>query len=176
MARASHADRVRPGMQVTFRQHECSELLHPHPVYLTSSRHVCEPDRGRWGPRAQWDTWSPAGWFAESVFSAAAASFENPDWVSVSLNAYRGRFLTDEPTDPLYDDVRAVVAETEQIGVPTLMIQGEADACDPPEASEHLESYFADYRRVVLSGVGHFPHREAPQEVLEHLRRHLADH
>jgi pimeloyl-ACP methyl ester carboxylesterase len=124
--------------------------------------------------RAQWDTWSPAGWFDESEFRATAAAFENPDWAAVSLNAYRSRFLIDEMLDPAYDDVRAAVSASERLGVPTLMIQGGADACDPPEASENLESYFDDYQRVVLPGVGHFPHREAPREVLTHLRRHLA--
>jgi pimeloyl-ACP methyl ester carboxylesterase len=45
------------------------------------------------------------------------------------------------------------------------MIQGAADSCDPPSTSEGLEEYFADYRRIVVDGVGHFPHREAPNLV-----------
>ena len=72
------------------------------------------------------------------------------------------------------DDVRAALAETERIEVPTLMIQGAADECDPPETSDGLDVHFVDYRRVVLEGVGHFPHREAPQEVLTLIRQHLA--
>ncbi|WP_188940716.1 alpha/beta fold hydrolase [Nakamurella endophytica] len=126
--------------------------------------------------REQWETWSPPGWFDDDEFRATARAFENPDWVAVTLQAYRFRFDPDEPLDPHYDDIRATVAATEHLSVPTLMIQGGADHCDPPEASEGLEGHFDDHRRVVIAGVGHFPHREAPDEVLAQLRRHLARH
>jgi pimeloyl-ACP methyl ester carboxylesterase len=46
------------------------------------------------------------------------------------------------------------------------MIQGAADTCDAPSESEGLDQYFtAGYQRLVLEGVGHFPHREAPEAV-----------
>jgi len=124
--------------------------------------------------REQWLTWSPPGWWDEAEFAATAEAFDNPDWVDVTLNAYRTRFLDAEPRDPRYDGVRSGVAAVDRIAVPTLMVQGAADACDPPTSSEGLEEAFSDYRRVVLDGVGHFPHREAPAQVarlaLEHLR------
>ncbi|NAZ86128.1 alpha/beta fold hydrolase [Kineococcus indalonis] len=126
--------------------------------------------------REQWATWSPPGWWDEAEFAATARAFANPDWTDVTLNAYRTRFLPDEPRDPRYDDVRARVAATARIGVPTLMVQGGADACDPPASSEGLEGSFDSYRRVVLDGVGHFPHREAPQEVSRLLLQHLDAH
>lgn len=48
------------------------------------------------------------------------------------------------------------------------MIQGGADACDPPSESEGQERYFAGgYQRVVLDGVGHFPAREASNAVAD---------
>jgi pimeloyl-ACP methyl ester carboxylesterase len=54
------------------------------------------------------------------------------------------------------------------------MIQGEGDSCDPPSESEGQERYFSGgYRRVRLNGVGHFPAREAPDEVLHHVMAHL---
>jgi pimeloyl-ACP methyl ester carboxylesterase len=48
------------------------------------------------------------------------------------------------------------------------------DSCDPPATSEGLEDYFDDYRRVVIRGAGHFPHREAPDAVLREVITHLA--
>jgi hypothetical protein len=36
-----------------------------------------------------------------------AQSFRNPDWVAITLNAYRSRFLADEPRDPRYDRLGA---------------------------------------------------------------------
>nr|WP_196791992.1 alpha/beta hydrolase [Motilibacter deserti] len=125
--------------------------------------------------REQWSTWSPPGWWDEAEFAATATAFANPDFAAVTLNAYRTRFLADEPRDPRYDDVRGAVSGSGRIAVPTLMVQGVADACDPPESSEGLEDWFDDYERVVLDGVGHFPHREAPGAVaslvLTQLRR-----
>jgi len=126
--------------------------------------------------RAQWDTWSPPGWFDEDEFAATAQSFANPDWVDITLNAYRARFDDREPRDPSYDGLRERVAAVERLAVPTLMIQGGADACDEPAASEGLEEFFsAGYRRAVLDGVGHFPHRESPSQVAELVDRHLRD-
>ncbi|SHF58201.1 Pimeloyl-ACP methyl ester carboxylesterase [Jatrophihabitans endophyticus] len=126
--------------------------------------------------REQWDTWSPAGWYEPAEFEATAASFANPDWVAVTLHAYRSRFREDEPRDPRYDDVRAAVAGTDRIDVPTLMVHGGADECDPPETSWGQAGHFGSYRRVVVDGAGHFPHREDPAAVLAAVTEHLARH
>jgi len=126
--------------------------------------------------RRQWETWSPAGWWDEAEFEATAAeAFRHPDWPAVTLSAYRARFLPDEPLDPRYDRERRRLADIGRLDVPTLVVQGAADSCDPPSTSEGLEEYCADYRRIVVDGVGHFPHREAPdlvaKVVLDHLSR-----
>jgi pimeloyl-ACP methyl ester carboxylesterase len=55
------------------------------------------------------------------------------------------------------------------------MIQGESDFCDAPSESEGLEAYFTGrYQRVLLDGIGHFPHREAADVVATGILRHLA--
>lgn len=118
--------------------------------------------------RLQWDTWSPPGWFDEAEFQATAESFRHPDWAAITLNAYRARWIAGEATDPRYAALQQKLSETESIAVPTLMIQGAADSCDAPSESEGQEHLFtAGYRRILLEGVGHFPHREAPQPVAE---------
>ena len=112
----------------------------------------------------------------EDEFAATAQSFANPDWVDITLNAYRFRFDDREPQDPRYDGLRERLVGVERLAVPTLMIQGGADACDEPSASVGLEEFFsAGYRREVLDGVGHFPHRESPARVAELVDRHLRD-
>jgi len=111
--------------------------------------------------KIQWATWSPPGWFTEEAFARAAQSFLNPDWVDITLHGYRSRWRT-EPLDPRYHSQRSVVASTERLCVPTLMIQGGVDACDPPAESEGQDGFFQrGYRRLVIEGVGHFPAREA---------------
>jgi pimeloyl-ACP methyl ester carboxylesterase len=81
--------------------------------------------------RIQWETWSPTGWFEEAAFERVAESFRNPDWAAITLHGYRSRWQS-EPLDPRYQAQRTTVADTEHLGVPALMVQGCADACDPP--------------------------------------------
>jgi pimeloyl-ACP methyl ester carboxylesterase len=54
------------------------------------------------------------------------------------------------------------------------MIQGADDFCDEPSGSADQDRFFtAGYRRVLLDGVGHFPHREAPDEVAQSIDDHI---
>ncbi|GIH12452.1 alpha/beta fold hydrolase [Rugosimonospora africana] len=127
--------------------------------------------------RIQWDTWSPPGWFSDDEFDAIATAFRNPDWAAITLNADRSRFLPGEPRDPRYNGLRERIAETDRLSTPTLMVQGGSDYCDYPEHSEGLADRFTGgYRREVLDGVGHFPHREATDAVVELAHRHLSTH
>jgi pimeloyl-ACP methyl ester carboxylesterase len=118
--------------------------------------------------RIQWDTWSPPGWFDETEFMATAAHFSDPDWAAITLNAYRSRWVPGEALDPRYEALQQRLHDIEHVATPTLLIQGGADTCDGPQESEGLDQYFsAGYQRLVLEGVGHFPHREAPQVVAD---------
>jgi pimeloyl-ACP methyl ester carboxylesterase len=125
--------------------------------------------------RIQWETWSPPGWLDETEFSKTAEDFSNPDWVNITANAYRFRWREGEAWDSRYDSLQRKLQEIEVLSTPTLMIQGRSDFCDPPSESEGLEGYFkAGYHRMLLDGVGHFPHREAPDAVATGILRHLA--
>jgi len=124
--------------------------------------------------RIQWETWSPRGWFDDAEFDRTAESFRSPDWVEISLNAYRARWLQGEAWDARYDALQERLGEVEYLSTPTLMIQGLSDYCDAPEESEGLERFFTgSYRRIVLENVGHFPHREAPGLVAEAVLDHF---
>jgi pimeloyl-ACP methyl ester carboxylesterase len=125
--------------------------------------------------RIQWEGWSPPGWFSDGEFETAADSFRNPDWVAITLHGYRSRWRQ-ETLDGRYQRQRDVVAATERLSTPTLMVQGAEDRCDPPGESAEDQRYFmGGYRRVVLDGVGHFPAREAPVRVAEEIVTHLQD-
>ena len=127
--------------------------------------------------RFQWETWSPSGWFTEEDFKAAARAWENPDFAAITLNSYRSRWLLHEPRDPRYNEVQSKLSKAERIDVPTLMIQGGSDFCAAPGESEGLEQCFtADYERIVTSGAGHFPHREATDTVADAILSWLIRH
>jgi pimeloyl-ACP methyl ester carboxylesterase len=124
--------------------------------------------------RIQWETWSPPGWFDETEFRATAQAFANPDWPEITLNAYRSRWRS-ESFDPRYDALQQRLMQIENLTTPTLMIQGGSDFCDEPASSEGQERFFsAGYRRLLLDGVGHFPAREAPEEVSQAVMEHLS--
>ncbi len=79
--------------------------------------------------------------------------------------------------DPRYEPLERRLGETEQLACPTLMIQGGSDFCDEPRSSEGLDRFFTgSYRRVVLDGSGHFPHREDPLGVAKAVTAHLQEH
>ena len=125
--------------------------------------------------RIQWDAWSPEGWFDEAEFARTAESFLNPDWIAITANAYRSRWLEGEAWDSRYDALQRRLGEVDVLATPTLMIQGGADRCDAASESEGLDEHFAGgYRRLVLDGVGHFPHREAPNDVADTILHHLS--
>jgi pimeloyl-ACP methyl ester carboxylesterase len=52
--------------------------------------------------------------------------------------------------------------------VPTLVLHGDADACNNPVTSADKEKFFASrYGRQLLPGIGHFPQRETPDTVAD---------
>ena len=94
--------------------------------------------------------------------------------VAITLHGYRSRYVQ-EVCDARYDGLQDRLRTIDRVDVPTLMVQGAADACDPPELSEGQETYFAaGCTRIVLDGVGHFPPREAPEKtaaaIISHFR------
>jgi pimeloyl-ACP methyl ester carboxylesterase len=124
--------------------------------------------------RAQWDAWSPAGWYTEAEFKETADSWEGDDFPEVVLHSYRSRWGHAE-LDSEYAELQKRFESTETIGVPTVLIHGELDHCELLETTEGAEKYFTGgYRRDVISGAGHFPQREAPERVGSAILDHLA--
>ena len=119
-----------------------------------------------------WLNWSPPGWFSETVFEQTALSFQNPDWVDITLHSYRARWDEAEP-DPRSAWLEAQIKATPQLAVPTMYFQGEVDGVNPPSVTVSMPDKFSDFEMVKLPGVGHFTQREAPAEVAAHLLRHF---
>ncbi len=120
-----------------------------------------------------WENWAPEGWFDEATFDAVARSFENPDWVDVTLHSYRARWDEAEP-DPSSVWLEDKVKATKTLSLPALFFQGEVDGVNPPPVSESVaEKFTGPFERILLPGVGHFPTREAPDAVAERLIMHF---
>lgn len=123
--------------------------------------------------RTMWDTWSPPGWFDEPTFDAVARSFENPDWAAITVHSYRVRWQEAVP-DPACAALARAALEATHIAVPTLVLHGDDDRCVRLDSSADKDRFFTGgYERVLLKDVGHFPTREAPRVVGEHLASFL---
>ena len=119
--------------------------------------------------RTMWDTWSPPGWYTDGDFLAAAAAFDNADWPEVTAHSYSHRW-GHAAGDPAYDADEAALNPTPVLDLPTLVLHGEQDTVTLPAMSAGKEHFFrGPYRRQMLPGVGHFPQREAPEQVLAQL-------
>jgi pimeloyl-ACP methyl ester carboxylesterase len=64
-------------------------------------------------------------------------------------------------------DLRHAIAK---LSVPTLVIVGEQDRITPPAAAVELVGSLPDGHLAVISGAGHLPMLERPQDVNDHLR------
>lgn len=119
--------------------------------------------------RMMWETWAPPGWFDAAEFEATAAAFVGSDWADVSLHSYRQRWGHADG-DPRYAADDAALNPAPPLALPTLVLHGDADTCNHPDSSAGKEHWFSGfYRRELLPGIGHFPPREAPALVAQHL-------
>ena len=129
------------------------------------AREALEADR-RKVCRFLWQTWSPSLKFTEEEFALTASSWDNPDWVDVTLHSYRSRWggaPKDEGFGALYKRLEA----HPKITVPTTVLHGEEDGATLVAATaKQAASFSGEYRREALPGVGHFIPRERPGAVL----------
>jgi pimeloyl-ACP methyl ester carboxylesterase len=132
-------------------------------------------ERGRAGLEANrrafcrllWELWSPDWRFDDVTFERSAVSFDNPEFVAVTIHSYRQRFGY-APGDPALEPIEALLAAQPKITVPTIALQGETDGVHPPETSEkHGVHFTGPFARRMLPKVGHNPFQEAPQATAE---------
>jgi pimeloyl-ACP methyl ester carboxylesterase len=112
--------------------------------------------------RLLWELWSPDWKFDQASFARSALSFDNPDFVPVTIHSYRHRY-GNAAGDPALEDIERRLAAKPKIAVPTIALQGETDGVLPPEVSErHGALFTGPYQYRVLPKVGHNPPQEAP--------------
>ena len=120
--------------------------------------------------RLLWQLWSPNWQFDDATFEATASSFDNPDFVDVTIQSYRHRYAN-APGDPAYDPLEQLLAEQPPITVPTVVLHGACDGVGPAEQSEgHARHFTVRYERRVVPVAGHFLSREMPEAVVQAVR------
>jgi pimeloyl-ACP methyl ester carboxylesterase len=117
--------------------------------------------------RVHWENWGSPGWFDEAEFERTAASWNNPDFVPVTLHSYRSRWDEAAP-DASSAWLAEKVAATPRLTLPAAFVWGEADGVTaPPSAHAAAAKFGGPFRFVSVPGVGHFVPREAPDRVAE---------
>ena len=110
-----------------------------------------------------WQIWSPNWAFDDATFDRSASSFDNPDFVAVTIQSYRHRFNY-APGDPALEPIEARLAAQPKIAVPTIVLHGEASGIQPPQGSAaHAQHFAGSYQRRLLPRIGHNLPQEAPQ-------------
>ena len=124
--------------------------------------------------RLLWQLWSPNWPFTAETFDATAASFDNPDFVAVTVQSYRHRY-GNAAGDPALEPFEERLAGRPTIAAPTIVLHGACDGVGPAEQSEHHAQYFTGrYERRVIPVAGHFLSRERPNAVVAAVRDLLA--
>jgi pimeloyl-ACP methyl ester carboxylesterase len=110
-----------------------------------------------------WQIASPKWKFDNATFERSAASFDNPDHVSIVIHNYRWRLGLAEG-EPKYDDLEKRLAAFPVINVPTITLEGDANGAPHPDASSYAKKFAGKYaHRLIKGGVGHNLPQEAPQ-------------
>ena len=116
-----------------------------------------------------WENWSPKGWFTEETFSQVAQSWQNKDFVDVTLHSYQSRWDEAEP-DPKSAKLEKKVKNTKTLSLPAIYVQGDVDGVNPLYTGDNVaEKFTGFFQRIVMPGIGHFPSREAPEELSKHI-------
>jgi pimeloyl-ACP methyl ester carboxylesterase len=132
-------------------------------------------DRGRAGlaanrrdiARLLWKLWSPNWDFDDVTFQATAPSFDNPDFVDVTIQSYRHRY-GNAPGDPAHDALEASLAGQPAITVPTIILHGADDGVGPAAGSIPRDRLFTRLmERKLIPRAGHFLSRENPADVVD---------
>jgi pimeloyl-ACP methyl ester carboxylesterase len=110
-----------------------------------------------------WQIASPKWRFDDATFERSAASFNNPDHVSIVIHNYRWRLGLAEG-EPKYDDLEKRLAEAPVITVPTITLEGDANGAPHPEPSSYAKKFSGKYsHRLIKGGIGHNLPQEAPR-------------
>jgi len=120
--------------------------------------------------RLLWQLWSPNWTFDDAMFEVTAASFDNPDFVDVTIQSYRHRY-GNAAGDPACNELERRLATQPAIAVPTVVLHGSCDGVGPASQSEGAARHFSGpYERKVVPVAGHFLPRETPAEVVSALK------
>jgi pimeloyl-ACP methyl ester carboxylesterase len=148
-----------------------AELQWWYQYYFATERGRAGYDRYRREfARLIWRTASPKWSFDDATFERSAASFDNPDHVTIVVDNYRWRIGLTEG-EPQYLDLEKRLAEAPAITVPTVTLEGDANGAPHPDPSAYAAKFSGPYsHRTIEGGIGHNLPQEAPGAFVDVIR------
>ena len=114
-----------------------------------------------------WQIASPQWKFDDATFNRSAASFNNPDHVSIVIHNYRWRIALADG-ERKYDDLEKRLATFPVITVPTITLESDANGAPHPDPSAYAKKFSGKYsHRHITGGIGHNLPQEAPRAFAE---------
>jgi pimeloyl-ACP methyl ester carboxylesterase len=111
-----------------------------------------------------WQIASPKWNFDDATFEKSAASFNNPDHVSIVIHNYRWRLGLVEGEEK-YNELEKRLAAAPVITVPSITLEGDANGAPHPDSSVYANKFTGKYKhRLVEGGIGHNLPQEAPKD------------
>jgi pimeloyl-ACP methyl ester carboxylesterase len=141
-----------------------AELQWWYQFYFATERGRIGYDKNRHAfARLIWQLASPKWKFDDATFDRSAASFDNPDHVSVVIHNYRWRLALADG-ESKYDALDKKLAEFPVITVPTITLEGDANEAPHPDPASYAKKFTGRYaHRTIKGGIGHNLPQEAPQ-------------
>jgi pimeloyl-ACP methyl ester carboxylesterase len=108
-----------------------------------------------------WKIVSPKWNFDDATYDRTAASFGNPDHVSIVIHNYRWR-LSLAKGEPRYDGFEQKLSGSPVIAVPTITISSDFDGA-ASDGTAYRNKFSGKYSHRVLPGIGHNVPQEDPR-------------
>ena len=116
--------------------------------------------------KLMWRLWSPNWAFDDATFARSAPSWDNPDFVDVTIQSYRHRY-GNAPGDPSLQAIEKQLAAQPPIPVPTVVLQGDANGVAPEMWSKYRDKFTGPAEERRFPGVGHNVPAEAPDAAVQ---------
>jgi pimeloyl-ACP methyl ester carboxylesterase len=110
-----------------------------------------------------WQIASPKWNFDDVTFDRSAASFTNPDHVSIVIHNYRWRLGLAEG-EKKYDELEKKLADGPVITVPSITLESDANGAAHPAPAAYAKKFPGKYtHKTITGGIGHNLPQEAPK-------------
>ena len=126
--------------------------------------------------RHLWETWSPKWEYTDEAFNRSAQSFDNPDFVEITLHSYRHRHMN-APGEDRFIEVERKLAVGPAILVPSIILRGADSGFGTPteNPSGDREKFHELAGARIVMGAGHDLPVQRPDAVSDALLEVLRD-